>query len=448
LAQDFSVLSQKVLKAAKSAGADSADVLLVEGTTVSIEVRAGALEQAERSEGVDVGLRVMIGKRQACVSVSETSDLAIETMAERAVFMAKEAPEDDSVGLADPSQLSTHWDADALDMVDTQEMPLPAQLQEMALEAEAAALNVKGVSQAQGAGAGWSDTQILLAASNGFEGGYRRTGHSVSCVAIAGEGLEMERDYAGESRNHFVDLPNIAEIGTLAGERAIERLGATQPPTGMYPVLFDERVSSTLIGHLVASINGSSIVRGSSWLRDDMGNQILPKGVDLVETPLRPKVSGSRPFDAEGLPVSDRALFEDGVLKSWTLDLATGRKLGLASTGNAARGVGAPPSPRTGNLMITQGSKSREDLLSEMGTGLWVTSMIGSTINPNTGDYSRGAAGFWVENGRIIGPVNECTIAGNLRDMLKTAIFANDAREHLARVIPSILVEGLTIAGS
>jgi PmbA protein len=437
-----------VLAAAKAAGAQSADVLLVEGTTLSIEVRAGALEQAERAEGTDIGLRVMIGGRQACVSVSETSQQSIETMAERAVFMARVAPEDSSVGLADPDQLAKSWDAEGLELVDPNPMPSPAQMQELALEAEAATLAVKGVSQAQSAAAGSSEAQIYLAASNGFAGGYRRTGHSVSCVAIAGEGAGMERDFAGESRNHFSDLPDIAGIGTLAGERAIARLHAKQPPTGSYPVLFDERVSSTLIGHLVAGINGSSIVRGSSWLRDDMGAQILPKGIDLIESPSRPRVSGSRPFDAEGLPVQDRKLFEDGVLKSWTLDLATARKLDLSSTGNAARGVGGPPSPRTGNLTVTQGDKSREDLMVEMGTGLWVTSMIGSTINPNTGDYSRGAAGYWVENGEVTGAVNECTIAGNLRDMLRTAVFANDARAHLARVIPSMLIEGLTIAGS
>lgn len=258
----------------------------------------------------------------------------------------------------------------------------------------------------------------------------------------------MERDYAGEARSHLADLPDAREIGALAGQRAVDRAGATRPPTGAYPVLFDERISASLIGHLLAAINGSSVVRGSSWLLDGLGAQVLPKGIDLIEDPSRARVSGSRPFDAEGLPAERRSLVKDGVLLGWTLDLATGRQLGLPSTGNAARGVSGPPSPSVGNLEVTQGNSTRDDLIAQMGTGLIITSMIGSTINPNTGDYSRGASGFWVENGQITGPVNECTVAGNLRDFLLRMTPADDARQHLSRVVPSLLVEGLTIAGA
>ena len=258
----------------------------------------------------------------------------------------------------------------------------------------------------------------------------------------------MERDYCGESRSHLMDLPDATYIGQLAGERAVARMGATRPPTGAFPVLFDERIAAGLVGHLVSAINGSVIVRGASYLKDALGEQVLPGGMSLIENPHRPRAAGSRPFDGEGLPAAERIIVKDGVLQSWTLDLATARKLGMDSTGNASRGVSNPPSPSTGNLALTQGEHSYEELILKMGTGLIITSMIGSTINPNTGDYSRGASGLWVENGEIIGPVNECTVAGNLRDMLMSITPANDARGHLSRVVPSLLVEGLTIAGA
>ena len=444
---ELSDLAEQVLEAAKIAGADAADTFIERGTSVSIEVRDGALEHAERSEGIDLGLRVLMGRRQACVSISNDSPSNIEKMAERAVLMALEAPEDSSCGLANVDQLATDWDADALELFDGGDAPSAEVLQEWALVAEAAALAVDRVAQAQSSGSGFSDTSIFLAGSNGFRGGYQRGSYSTSCVAISGEGLAMERDYCGEARSHLMDLPDATYIGQLAGERAVARMGATRPPTGAFPVLFDERIAAGLVGHLVSAINGSAIVRGASYLKDALGEQVLPSGMSLIENPHRPRAAGSRPFDGEGLPAAERIIVKDGVLKSWTLDLATARKLGMESTGNASRGVSNPPSPSIGNLALTQGEHSYEELISKMGTGLIITSMIGSTINPNTGDYSRGASGLWVENGEITGPVNECTVAGNLRDMLMSITPANDARGHLSRVVPSLLVEGLTIAG-
>jgi PmbA protein len=369
-------------------------------------------------------------------------------MAERAVAMAREAPEDPWCGLADPEQLAQGWDVAALDLCDPAPAPAPADLEAAARRAEAAALAVPGVSKMDAAGAGWQSSALHLAASNGFSGGYARSSCGVQAVAICGEGLGMERDYAFESRVYAADLPEPEEIGRLAGERAVARAGSGKPPTGAFPVLYDERVASSLIGHLVAAINGAAIARGASWLKDALGERVLPAGLDLVEDPGRPRISGSRPFDAEGLPVARRALVEDGVLRSWTLDLATARQLGLASTGNAARGTASPPSPSAGNLALTQGTVTRDELLAEMGTGLLITALMGASINPTTGDYSRGASGFWVENGATVRPVNECTIAGNLREMLKTIVPANDARRHLGRVVPSLLVEGLVIAGA
>ncbi|NVK44680.1 MAG: TldD/PmbA family protein [Rhodobacteraceae bacterium] len=440
-------LTEALLEAAMSAGAEAADAMAIDGTSLSINVRQGALEQAERSEGVDIGLRVLIGKRQACVSASDTRPETLATMAERAVTMARLAPEDPTAGLADATQITGNTDASSLELFDPSEEPSPEHLKDDALRAEAAAASYKGVSQVDSAAAAYGRRQIYLSATNGFSGGYARSDRMISTVAIAGEGTGMERDYCGESRIFGVDLPSPEEIGLLAAERTVARLGARKPKTGAYPMLFDERISSSLIGHLLSAINGSAIARGASWLRDAMGEDVLPSGLSVIEDPHRPRTSASRLFDAEGLATQKRALVENGRLTSWVLDLATARKLELESTANASRGVSSPPSPTSGNVTLTQGNQSREELIREMGTGLLITSMIGSSINPTTGDYSRGASGFWIENGEIAYPVNECTIAGNLRDMLKTLVPANDSRAHLSRVVPSLLVEGMTLAG-
>ncbi len=448
MTQPLSALTKSLLHAAKAAGADAADAMAVDATSVSVDVRGNALEQAERAEGIDIGLRVFVGKRVANVSASDTSQRTIDEMAARAVAMAQEAPEDPYAGLADPDQLARAYDAHTLELHDPAAEPTPAALQDDAARAEAAALAVKGISQVQSASAGYSEQSVWLAASNGFEGGYSRTSRGLSCVAIAGTGADMERDYDGDSRTFQSDLRDAGDIGKTAATRALQRIDARKPPTGTYPVLFDERISSTLIGHLLAAINGAAVARGASWLRNAMGQQVLPDTLSLIEDPHRPRASGSRPFDAEGLPTARRAIVEDGVLQGWTLDLANARKLGLDPTGNAARGVSSGPSPATWNTALTQGTQTRADLIAQMGTGLLVTSMIGSTINPNTGDYSRGAAGLWVENGEVTHAINECTIAGNLREMLRGVIPANDARTHLSRVVPSLLVTEMTLAGA
>ncbi len=445
--EKLSSLSARLLDAAVSAGAEAADAIVSEGTSVSIDVRGERLEQAERSEGLDLGLRVIVGQRQACVSASETSDGTLASMAERAVAMAREAPVDPYVGLAEPEELADGWDIEALDLEDLSQEPDPAALEQSARSAEAAAMSVSGVTKIDAASAGFARSRFHLAATNGFSGGYSRTSHSVACVAISGEGTEMERDYCADRRVHAVDLDSPSEIGRKAGERASARSGSRKPPTGAYPVIYHERVAGSLIGHLLQAVNGTSITRGSSWLRDAMGTQVLPDALDLTEDSLRPRVIGSRPFDGEGLASRQLNIVENGILTSWILDLATARQLGLRSTANAARGLSFPPGPSAGNVALTQGEMSREELVAEIGTGLLVTSMMGSSINPTTGDYSRGAAGFWIEGGELAYPVNECTIAGNLRDMLKSIVPANDARTYRSSVVPSLAVEGLTLAG-
>lgn len=441
-------LTERLLAAARQAGADQADALAVRGASLSVDVRGRALEHAERADGVEIGLRVLIGGRQACVSASELSDRTIAEMAARAVAMAREAPVDDSLRQADAADLARPDGGDPLELAETAAPPSPETLRDRALRAEAAALAVPGVTLIDSANASFGRRTMWLATSAGFSAGTTRTSHAVSAVAITGEGLGMERDWAAESRVWADDLPAPEEIGTLAGQRAVDRRGARKPPTGAFPVLYDERVAAGLIGHLLAAVNGTAIARGASWLLRDLGQPVLPAGMTLTEDPHLRRMSSSRLFDAEGLPTAPRDIVAAGVLTGWTLDLATAAKLGLRSTANASRGTSAPPSPGVTNVVLTPGTASRDDLIRDMGRGLLVTSLLGSAINPTTGDYSRGAAGFWVENGEIAYPVNECTIAGNLRPMLMSLIAANDARDWRGHRVPSLLVEGLTVAGS
>jgi PmbA protein len=448
MTQSLADLTQRLIDAAKSAGADAADAVAIDGTSVSIDVRGGVLEEAQRSEATDIGLRVFIGHKSANVSASDTSDRTIEEMAQRAVAMAGEAPDDPHAGIADASQLATDTDAARLDLVDGCAEPDPAWLEEQARIAESAAQGVNGVEQVQSASAGYGRRRVHMSASNGFSGGYESTGHSLSAVAIAGTGAGMERDYDYDSRIHLSDMREANDIGRIAGERAVARHGARKPHTGTYSVLFDERIASSLIGHLLSASNGAMVARGSSWLLGREGQKVLPDGIDLIETPHRTRVSGSRLFDGEGLPTADRKIIDSGVLTGWTLDLATARKLGLKSTASASRGTSSAPSPSVTHVALTQGTQTQADMIRDMGTGLLITSMIGSTINPNTGDYSRGASGFWIENGEIAYPVNECTVAGNLNDMLARIVPTNDARTHLSRVIPSLMIDGMTLAGA
>lgn len=445
---DLARLTGALLSAARAAGATEADALAVSGESLSVEVRGGALEQAGRAEGVEIGLRVIVGGRQACVSASERSDRTIREMAERAVAMAREAPVDDNVGLADPAQLAHDHDVAALELDDGAPAPEPPALLDMALRAEAAARAVEGISMVESASASAMHRRMWLAGTNGFSGGYDRSSHGLSAVAITGEGLGMERDWAGEARVWAEDLPSPEEIGRLAGARTVARKGARKPPTGAFPILYDERVAGSLVSHLLSAVNGSAVARGSSWLRNDMGQPVLPPGFDLSENPRQPRHPASRPFDAEGLATAARMIVAGGVLQGWTLDLATARKLGMASTGNAMRGTSSPPSPGITNVALTAGKASPEDLIRDMGRGLVVTSMLGASINATTGDYSRGAAGFWVENGEIAWPVNECTIAGNLREMLMRITAADDLPDWCSLRVPSLLVEGMTVAGS
>ena len=444
---NLEVIASALLDMSKKAGAEAAEVIGLEKKSLNVDVLNGMLEGVERSESIDIGLRVIVEGRQACLSSSDVREESLEKMVTRSLSMAREAPVDKDIVLARNDQLVSTQDLEALDLIDTEVMVEADRLEKWAIEAEVEARKVKGITQVQGSSASVGIIKSQLAFSNGFSQGYSRSGVNISCVSISGQGNKMERDYASESRVHISDLPSPSSIGQLSGERAAARFGARKPPTGNYPVLYDERISSSLVGHLIGAINGASIVRGSSWLAKNLGEEIFPKNISIKECPLKVRCSGSRPFDAEGLKTNTKNIINNGILETWLLDLSSSQNLGLESTGNAVRSVSSPPSPGISNISLIGGLKSRDYLIKEMGTGLLVTSMIGLTLNPITGDYSRGASGYWVENGEVKYPVNECTLAGNLKEMLKTIIPANDSKRHLSFSVPSLLVQGLKIAG-
>ncbi|MGH6767494.1 MAG: TldD/PmbA family protein [Xanthobacteraceae bacterium] len=436
-------LAERLVAAARRAGADSADAVAVRSMSVGVEVREGAVEESERAESDDVGLRVFVGRKQAVVS---TNDIAgdVSTLAERAVAMAKVAPEDAYAGLADPSLLArAKPDLDLLDP----NLPSVAVLEERARGAEASGLAVKGVSKSGGASASAGMGGMVLVTSHGFRGAYLASRHSVSMSAIAGEGTAMETDYDYSSVLHAGDLDAPETIGRTAGERAVARLNPQKVSTKKVPVIYDRRIAGSLIGHLASAINGAAIARKTSFLRDKRGERLFKPGIRIVDDPLRKRGQRSRPFDAEGIAGSPLAVVEDGVLTSWLLDSATARELGLATTGHAQRGVSAAPSPGPTNLHLAAGELSPEALMADIGEGFYVTELIGMGVNQVTGDYSRGASGFWIESGKPSYPVSEVTIAGNLVAMFGALTPASDLEFRYATNAPTVRVEGLTVAG-
>ena len=440
----LSALAERLVAAARTAGADAADAVAMRSVSQSVEVRDGAVEESERAEGNDMGLRVLVGRRQAVVSTNDLNADGIKTLAERAVAMAKAAPEDKFAGLADPALLARQFpDLDLLD----QSLPEVDALETLARRAEAAGLAVKGVSKSGGASASAGIGGVVLISSDGFSGAYIGSRHSLSMQAIAGEGTGMETDYDFSSTLHAADLDAPERIGTTAGERAAKRLNPRKVSTKKLPVVFDRRVSSSLIGHLSSAINGASIARKSSFLKDKMGAQLFARGINIIDDPLRKRGLRSRPFDAEGVAVRRMALIEDGVLKTWLLDSATARELGLTTTGHAQRGASSTPSPGATNLHLEAGATSVDELIKDVGEGFYVTDLIGMGVNGVTGDYSRGASGFWIEHGERTYPVSEVTIAGHLFDIFRGLTPANDLEFRHGTNAPTVRVEGLTIAG-
>ena len=439
----LSDLAERLVTAARRAGADAADAVAVRSMSLYVGVREGAVDQSDRSESDDVGLRVFVGRRTAVVSTNDISG-DVAPLAERAVAMAKVAPDDKFAGLADRALLAkTQPELDLLDP----ELPPVAVLEDRALRTEAAGLAVKGVSKSEGASASASIGGMVLATSDGFHGAYLVSRSGFSMSAIAGEGTAMETDYDFSSALHAADLESPEKVGRTAGERAVERLNPRKVETTKVPVVYDKRVSSSLLGHLAGAINGSAVARKTSFLKDKRGERLFREGIRVIDDPLRKRGQRSRPFDGEGVAGQRLALIEDGVLMTWLLDSATARELGLATTGHAQRGVSSPPAPGATNLYLEAGTMGPDELIADIREGFYVTSLIGMGVNQVTGDYSRGASGFWIENGKKTYPVSEVTIAGNLIGMFASLTPANDLEFKHAVDAPTVRVEGLTVAG-
>ena len=436
-------LSDLVNKA-KSIGADAADAIYVEGISVSTACRKGKPESLTRSEGYDLGLRVFIGKRQAIVSSSDLSNKALDDLVSRAIAMAKVVPEDPYCGLAPSEYLANIInDLDGFDPVE----PSSDILEQQTREAEEAALEISGVTNSEGAEAGWGRSSVAIAGTNGFAQQREGSGHSLSVSVVAGEGTGMERDYDFSTAVYGEDLQNARKLGKSAAEKAVARLNPRKIKTSQVPVIFDPRVSNSLVGHLASAVNGSSVARGTTFLKDKMGEQLFANGVNIIDDPLRLRGLRSKAFDAEGVATQARHIINDGTLQTWVMDMRSARQLGLKTTGNAARGTSSPPSPSTTNLYMDAGTVSREDLIKGVKSGFYITELIGMGVNGITGDYSRGAGGFWIENGEITFPVNEVTIAGTLLDIFRKLTPADDLIFQFGTNAPTVRVDGLTVAG-
>lgn len=438
---------ETLLTFAKSAGAESCDAVATHGRSLSVAVREGDLEDVDNSEGRDIGLRVIVDGRQACVSSSDMSAGSLKMLAERAVAMAKLAPQDPYCGLPEISALSDINNLPDLGLFDPT-LQTPERLKARALELEAATLSVKGVSQAEGASASWANSAIYFSTSDGFRGGWQSSRHGLSVSAIAEQDGMMERDYDYDGTRWLCDLRSPEEIGLHAGERTIARLGSKQITSGHYPIIFDERLAGALVSAFLGAINGNAVARGVSFLKNKMGDSVFGNHIQIIDDPLIIRGQGSRPWDGEGIAAQKRTLIKDGVLQTWLLNTSAGKQLGLPSTAHASRSIGSPPGISATNTYLKPGKTSLDQLLKNMGNGVLITEMFGPSLNSNTGDYSVGVAGVKIENGERAYPISEITIAGNLNEAFKTIIPANDIRFDGATNAPSLLVEGLTVAGS
>ena len=431
---------------AKRAGADAADVLYVGDGSTGVQVRLGELEDVERSEGEEIGLRFFLGSQSASVSSSDLSDEALTALVERAAAMAREAPEDPYAGLAPEDRLMRERGPDVEG--DDGRDPLPTELKQLALEIEAAARGVEGVTNSEGAGVSAGRSIVALATSHGFCRGYTTSGYSGSASVIAGSGGSMQRDYASHSVRHFEDLDDAMKLGTEAGRRAVARLNPGKLSSGTMPVVFDPRVGSSLVGHLMSAINGSAIARKTSFLLGREGEPVFGEGITIRDDPHRPRGLRSKPFDGEGLATRPRNIVEHGRVTGWLLDSASARQLGLEPTGHATRGVGGSPGASATNVDLLPGTLSKAELIADIKLGVYLTELIGQGVNGVTGDYSRGASGYIIENGEITTPVAEITIAGNLIDMFRALVAADDLEHRRAMNVPTLRIEGMTVAGA
>lgn len=437
-------LASDTVKNALKHGASAADAMVIDGTSVSATVRHGDIENLERAESTGIGLRVFVGQRQAMVSASDFRPQTLKELVERAVFMAKLAPEDEFASLAPRAQLAK--DVADLDLCDVRE-PTAETLLEESKQLESLALSYDGITNSEGADASYSRNEIALSTSEGFEGSYMSSSHARSVSVLAGEGTGMERDYGFSSARHLSDLGKIDEIADEAVTRALKRLNPRKVKTTQVPVIFDKRVSRELLGSFAGAINGAAIARGTSFLKHELGKQIFNQNIHIINDPTRMRGLASKPFDAEGVAPQKLELVTQGTLNTWLLAMHSANQLGLKTNGCASRGLSSAPGPAPSNLYMENGTISFKDLISDIKSGLYLTETFGMGINLVTGDYSQGAAGFWIENGEIAYPVSEITIAGHLKDMFLNLTAANDLEFKYATNAPTLRIEKMTVAG-
>lgn len=436
---------ERLVRKAKEFGADASDAIATHGRSLSIVVRESELEDVDNSEARDIGLRVFVGQRQACVSSSDISNSSLDALAERAVAMARLAPEDPWCGLADEDRLEKG--NRELDMFDPGIMT-PDDLMARALEVEKAAASVDGVVQTEGCSASWATSAAFFMTSHGFRSGWRSSRHDIVGMALSANDTDMERDYDYQGMRWLEDLRNPEEVGRRAGERAVARLGSQKMSSGARPVIFDNRVASNFVSSLISAINGGSIARGTSFLKEKNGEQIFGDHINIIDDPALKRAHGSRPWDGEGVSVSRRHIIKNGRLTGWLLNSSAARQLGLETTGHAHRSIGTPPGIGASNTWLEPGGDSPEELMADIKDGLWIGEMFGPSLNPNTGDWSVGIAGFAIENGEKSHPVSEVTVAGNLLDIFQSITPANDLKMDSSIASPSLRVESLTIAGT
>ncbi|MFK7842495.1 MAG: TldD/PmbA family protein [Sphingorhabdus sp.] len=434
-----------LISQAKKAGADAADAIYVCDAATQVQIRLGNLEDVERSEGEEIGLRVFVGKRSATVSSSDMDPQILSSLVGRALDMAREAPEDQYAGLA-PEDRLLKTEPHPIEGDDGQD-PEPELLRELALKAEDAARAVNGVSNSEGGGASAGRSIVALATSHGFSGAYSTSGYSLSASVIAGEGDGMERDYAYDSVRFLEDLEDAEKIGREAGERAISRLNPVEFDSGAMPVVYDPRVGNSLLGHFVGAIAGSSIARKTSFLQDALDSEVFDSALTVIDCPHRKRGLRSKAFDGEGLPTAKTKLIDNGRLTQWLMESASARQLGMQPTGHASRGVGGAPGVSVTNLHMGNGSVSKSGLIKDIKHGVYITELIGMGVNPVTGDYSRGAGGFLIVDGEIGPPISEITIAGNLKDMFKSLIAADDLEYRYSMNVPTLRTDSMTVAG-
>ena len=437
--------SRDLIQKARSQGSDEAEVCLSYGTGFSVSQRLGCLDRLQRSETFEIGLRVFIGKRQALVTSGDPRVLERgDSLVERAVEMARAVPEDRYCGLANSEQITREFP----DLDLCSDRPLSVEgLRERVQEAEESALQVQGVTNSERAEGSWSEVSFILVTSQGFQGIYTRSWHSLSVCVLAGQGTEMERDYEFSTAVYPTDLLSPQEIGHKAGRQAVSRLYPRKLDTQRVPVIYDPRVSGSLLSHLSSAISGTAITRQTSFLRESLGQRIFPEGIEVIDDPFVIRGLRSRPFDGEGVGPSRRKIIDDGYLTTWLLDARSARSLGLVSTGHASRSSGSLPSPSPFNLTFTPGVKTPGELIAEIKHGFYVTELIGMGVNSMTGDYSRGVSGFWIEDGALIFPVSEMTLAGNLKEMFARLEVGNDLSRRYGIDAPTIRIDGMTLAG-